>query len=211
MDILKEKIFQKKYKNISSLSINSLFKFEKNIINHISELEDKNKELDIIYLNYFNLKKQINCSIEYEKNYLIEIKNKKDNYDINDIKNKLSYLKKEYTTLLYQTNIISFVKKTKELEEKIILITENTNKNELNSKLYEMKQKRNKIVKTSKQTGKQKTNIYSRISIDKKICWYEKQIELLTQNKMILDNHIYCLENLYKDCIRKRKLDTTSF
>ena len=83
------------YNNIEHLDIGTLFKLEENVIKNIYKLENKNKELDIMYLKYQTLKTKLKEKVNTEKNLLIKINSQKEEYIKNDEKRKLLYLTKE--------------------------------------------------------------------------------------------------------------------
>ena len=200
------------YNNIEHLDIGTLFKLEENIIKNIYKLENKNKELDIIYLKYQELKNSLKEKVTKEKNLLIKINSQKEEYDKNDDKRKLLYLTKEYNFLLEQTNTKLLVDRIKETDKKINLVRQELKDRKLTIQYNKLKNKYSKIIIfiNSEKFDNKIDVIPSNVNTEEKIIWYQNRIEELIEKKMIFDNYIFSLENLYKDIIEKRMLDITS-
>lgn len=198
--------------NIEHLDIGSLFKLEENIIKNIYKLENKNKELDIMYLKYHTLKNKLKEKVINEKKLLIKISGQKEEYDKNDEKRKLLYLTKEYNALLEQTNTKDLMDRINELEQKINLIREELKDRRLTMHYNKMKAKYSKIIifVNSEKFDNKIDVIPNNLGVEEKIMWYEKRIEEIIEKKMIFDNYLFSLENLYNDIIEKRMLDITS-
>ena len=200
------------YNNIEHLDIGTLFKLEENIIKNIYKLENKNKDLDIIYLKYQELKKSLKEKVTNEKNLLIKINSQKEEYDKNDKKRKLLYLTKEYNFLLEQTNTKILMDRIKEIDSKVELLKKELKDRRLTMQYNKLKNKYSKIIIFI--NGEKFDNkidiIPSNVSTEEKIIWYQNRIEELIEKKMIFDNYIFSLENLYNDIVEKRMLDITS-
>lgn len=200
------------YNNIEHLDIGSLFKLEENIIKNIYKLENKNKELDIMYLKYQTLKTKLKEKVNIEKNLLIKINSQKEEYIKNDEKRKLLYVTKEYNSLLEQTNTKDLINRIKELDQKINLIKEEFKDRKLTLQYNKIKTKYSKIIifVNSEKFDNKVDIIPNNLSVEEKIIWYEKRIEEIIEKKMIFDSYLFSLENLYKDIIEKRMLDVTN-
>lgn len=198
--------------NIEHLDIGSLFKLEENIIKNIQKLENKNKELDIMYLKYHELKNKLREKVINEKNLLIKINGQKEEYDKNDEKRKLLYVTKEYNSLLEQTNTKDLMDRIREVERKINLVKEELKDRRLTMQYNKVKSKYSKIIifVNGEKFDNKMDIIPSNLSLEEKIVWYEKRIEEAIEKKMIFDNYLFSLENLYSEIIEKRMLDITS-
>ena len=198
--------------NIEHLDIGSLFKLEENLINNIYKLKAKNKDLDIIYLKYHELKNKLNKKVENEKNLLIKINGQKEEYDKSDIKRKLIYLNKEYNFLIEQTNTKKLVERIKDLEQKINLLKGEIKDRKLTIEYNKIKNNYSKIIifVNGEKFDNKIDVIPTNLPIEEKIVWYEKRIEETIEKKMIFDNYIFLLENLYNNILEKRMLDITS-
>lgn len=198
--------------NIEHLDIGSLFKLEENIIKNIQKLENKNKDLDIIYLKYHELKNKLKEKVSSEKNMLIKISGQKEEYDKNDEKRKLLYVTKEYNSLFEQTNTKDLMDRIKEVEQKINLVKEGLKDRRLTMQYNKIKSKYSKIIifVNGEKFDNKIDIIPNNLSLAEKITWYEKRIEEIIEKKMIFDNYLFSLENLYKDIIEKRMLDITT-
>lgn len=200
------------YNNIEHLDIGTLFKLEENIIKNIYKLENKNKDLDIIYLKYQELKNSLKEKVINEKNLLIKINSQKEEYDKNDEKRKLLYLTKEYNFLLEQTNTKILIDRINEMDRKVELLKKELKDRRLTMQYNKLKNKYSKIIIfiNSEKFDNKIDIIPSNVSTEEKIIWYQNRIEELIEKKMIFDNYIFSLENLYKDIVEKRMLDITS-
>lgn len=198
--------------NIEHLDIGSLFKLEENTIKNIQRLENKNKDLDIIYLKYRELKNKLNEKVINEKKLLIKINSQKEEYDKNDEKRKLLYLTKEYNSLLERTNTKNLMDRIKEVDQKINLVREELKDRRLTMQYNKIKSKYSKIIifVNGEKFDNKIDVIPSNLNLDEKIVWYEKRIEEIIEKKMIFDNYLFSLENLYKDIIEKRMLVITN-
>lgn len=199
-------------KNIEQMDISSIFKLEKNIRNNIYNLENSNKDLDIIYLNYQTIKSNIKNKIRSEKNILIKLDNNKDNYNKDNLRQKLLFLTKEYNFLIEQTNTKLLVEKIETLESKIQILMDGIDDKNILSKYDKVKKQYNKIVifTNSEKFGKKDDIVPNNVDITQKIEWYREEIETLLEKQMIFDKYIYLLENFYSDLLEKRMLDFTS-
>lgn len=199
--IRKEKFYDS---DISLLDITSLFKLEKNIITYTNELQSNNKNLDLIYFKYYELKNKINSAIKYNKDILVQINAQKKKYDLKNNYEKLNYQKKLYKLLCYQTSKSILLKQIKEMESAITILLDDLDNSYFNDKFINIKNKNNitKVMKT-------KNNSPYKLSINEKITWYENKIEEKVKIKMIFESYMFSLENLYKDIIEKKMLDIT--
>jgi len=197
--------------NIEHLDIGSLFKLEENIIKNIQKLENRNKDLDIIYLKYHELKNKLNEKVCNKKKLLVKINVQKEEYDKSELKRQLLYLTKEYNSLLGQTNTKDLVDRIKEIDKKINLIREELKDRRLTMQYNKIKSKYSRIVIfiNSEKFDNKIDVIPNNLSLEERIMWYEKRIEEVVEKKMIFDNYLFSLENLYKDVIEKRMLDIT--
>lgn len=201
--IKNEKIYNN---DISLLDISSLFKLEKNIITYINELQCNNKNIDIIYFKYHEMKDKINSTIKANKDILIEINNQKKKYDLTNNYQKLNYQKKLYKLLCYQTNNSILINQIKEIEFAITLLLDDLNNCNLKSKFNNIKDKNEKKIKKVMHS---KNNNPYKLTINEQITWYENKIEEKIKIKMIFESYIFSLENLYKDIIEKKMLEIT--
>jgi len=197
--------------NIEHLDIGSLFKLEENIIKNIQKLENRNKDLDIIYLKYHELKNKLNEKVCNKKKLLVKINVQKEEYDKSELKRQLLYLTKEYNSLLGQTNTKDLVDRIKKIDKKINLIREELKDRRLTMQYNKIKSKYSRIVIfiNSEKFDNKIDVIPNNLSLEERIMWYEKRIEEVVEKKMIFDNYLFSLENLYKDVIEKRMLDIT--
>ncbi len=198
-------------KNIENLDISSIFKLESKIKNNIYNLENSNKDLDIIYLNYQNIKSNISNKIEKEKNMLIKIDDNKYNFDKQDLRKHLLFLSKEYNFLLEQTNTKFLIDKINKLESKIEILMEGLKDKNINIKYNKIKKEYEKIVIfiNSEKFDKKSSIVTNNVDISQKIERYKLEIENLIEKQMIFDKYIYLLENLYSDLLEKRMLAFT--
>lgn len=198
--------------NIEHLDIGSLFKLEEKIIKNIQRLENKNKDLDILYLKYNELKNKLKEKVNNEKKLLIKISSQKEEYDKNDQKRKLLYLTKEYNSLLEQTNTKDLIDRIKEAEQKINYVKEELKDRKLTIQYNKIKSKYSKIIIfVNGEKFDNKIDILpNNLNLEEKIIWYEKRIEEVIEKKMIFDSYLFSLENLYSDIIEKRMLDITT-
>lgn len=201
--IKKEKIYNN---DISSLDIASLFKLEKNIITYTNELQSNNKNLDLIYFKYYELKNKINNAVKYNKDILNQISSQKKKYDLTNNYQKLNYLKKLYKLLCYQTSKYILLKQVKEIENVITLLLDDLNSSDLNNKFSNIKNKNEKKIK---KVIHSKNDSPYKLSTNEKITWYENKIEEKIKIKMIFESYMFSLENLYKEIIEKKMLDIT--
>lgn len=198
-------------RNIEHMDISSLFKLENNIVNNINKMKENTKDLDIIYLNYKNLKKRIDSKINNDKELLIKINSRKDDYDKKDERKKLVFLTKEYNFFLEQTNTKELNKKISNLEKRINFLRENLKDNKLTLEYKKIKEQyKNILIFINSEKFDNKVDIIpSNLNNKEKINWYEKRIEELIEKQMIFDKYIYLLENLYNDILNKKMLDIT--
>ncbi len=198
--------------NIEHLDIGSLFKLEEKIIKNIQRLENKDKDLDILYLKYNELKNKLKEKVNNEKKLLIKISSQKEEYDKNDQKRKLLYLTKEYNSLLEQTNTKDLIDRIKEAEQKINYVKEELKDRKLTIQYNKIKSKYSKIIIfVNGEKFDNKIDILpNNLNLEEKIIWYEKRIEEVIEKKMIFDSYLFSLENLYSDIIEKRMLDITT-
>lgn len=201
--IKKEKIYNS---NVASLDIASLFKLEKNIITYTNELQINNKNLDLIYFKYYELKNKINNAIKYNKEILIKINSQKKTYDLKNTYKKLNFQKKLYKLLCYQTSKSILLEQIKEIENAITLLLDDLNSSILNNKFNNIKNKNKKnIIKIMNN----KNDSPYKLSTNEKITWYENKIEEKVKIKMIFESYMFSLENLYKEIIEKKMSDIT--
>ena len=59
--------------DLEGLDINTMFKLETEIIDDINQLQEKYKNLDLIYFNYNKMKNKIKNKIEDKKKLLVKI------------------------------------------------------------------------------------------------------------------------------------------
>ena len=198
-------------RNIEHMDISSLFKLENNIVNNINKMKENTKDLDIIYLNYKNLKKRIDSKINNDKELLIKINSKKDDYDKKDERKKLLFLTKEYNFFLEQTNTKELNKKINNLEKRINFLRENLKDKKLTLEYKKIKEQyKNILIFINSEKFDNKVDVISNnLNNKEKIDWYEKRIEELIEKQMIFDKYIYLLENLYNDILKKKMLDIT--
>ncbi|MBE6152617.1 MAG: hypothetical protein E7166_00110 [Firmicutes bacterium] len=198
--------------NLEHLDIGSLFKLEENIIKNICKLENKNKDLDIIYLKYQDLKNSLKEKIISEKKLLIKINSQKEEYDKSEEKRKLLYLTKEYNFLLEQTNTKTLMSRIKEIDKKVELLRKELKDRKITMQYNKIKSKYSKIIIfiNSEKFDNKTDVIPNNINMEEKIIWYENRIEEIIEKKMIFDNYIFSLETLYKDIVEKRMLDITN-
>ena len=199
----KEKIYNN---DISSLDIASLFKLEKNIITYTNELQSNNKNLDLIYFKYYELKNKINNAVKYNKDILTQISSQKKKFDLTNNYQKLNYQKKLYKLLCYQTSKSILLKQGKEIENVITLLLDDLNSSDLNNKFSNIKNKNEKKIK---KVIHSKNDSPYKLSTNEKITWYENKIEEKIKIKMIFESYMFSLENLYKEIIEKKMLDIT--
>ena len=198
-------------RNIEHMDISSLFKLENNIVNNINKMKENTKDLDIIYLNYKNLKNKIDSKINNDKELLIKINSKKDDYDKKDERKKLLFLTKEYNFFLEQTNTKELNKKISDLEKRINFLRENLKDKKLTLEYKKIKEQyKNILIFINSEKFDNKVDVISNnLNNKEKIDWYEKRIEELIEKQMIFDKYIYLLENLYNDILKKKMLDIT--
>lgn len=198
-------------RNIEHMDISSLFKLENNIVNNINKMKENTKDLDIIYLNYKNLKNKIDSKINNDKELLIKINSKKDDYDKKDERKKLLFLTKEYNFFLEQTNTKELNKKINNLEKRINFLRENLKDKKLTLEYKKIKEQyKNILIFINSEKFDNKVDVISNnLNNKEKIDWYEKRIEELIEKQMIFDKYIYLLENLYNDILKKKMLDIT--
>ena len=198
-------------RNIEHMDISSLFKLENNIVNNINKMKENTKDLDIIYLNYKNLKNKIDSKINNDKELLIKINSKKDDYDKKDERKKLLFLTKEYNFFLEQTNTKELNKKISNLEKRINFLRENLKDKKLTLEYKKIKEQYKNILIfiNSEKFDNKADAIPNNLNNKEKIDWYEKRIEELIEKQMIFDKYIYLLENLYNDILKKKMLDIT--
>lgn len=198
-------------KNIEHMDITSIFKLENNIINKLDRINEKNKDLDIMYLNYRKLKSKIKSNIDNNKDLLIKINMYKEEFDKSDSRKKLLFLTKEYQFFQEQTNTKYLTDKIDGLENRINFIRENLKDRKITMQYNKIKsQYKNILIFINSEKFDNKSDIIpNNLGIDEKILWYEKRIEELIEKQMIFDKYIFLLENLYNDILKKRMLDIT--
>ena len=196
---------------IDKIDIDSLFDLEEETFKKINKLENKIKEIDVIYLKYDSYKDIFKKRILNDKNLLIRIQTKKEEYENGNKKDKLLFLKKEYKILLRLSNYNYLVNRINDIMEKIdILIKDDNdnNNNNLINRYNKIKARYDEILSILKSNLSNKNTSYE-IDIDSKIKMYQYEIKRVIKKMMIFDNYLFSLDNLYKDVIEKRMLDIT--
>ena len=195
-----------KYKNIEDLDINTIFKLESELINEISVLEDKYKNLDLIYFNYNKMKNKIKRSIEIKKEVLIKLSNQKEDFNSLEDKRKTIYLSREYTFYKEQTNTKKLVEKIKNLYSKIDFLKGDLKNRKLTLEYNKIKEKYRDIMIfiNSEKFDNKSDVIPNNLSTEEKIKWLNRGIEEYIEKQMIFDNYIFMLENYYNEVLQKR-------
>ena len=192
---------KKTYKH--NLDIGSLFNLENTIIKEIQSIKEKSQNLDLIYLNYDNMKKILNKKINSKKSELINLNNEKEEYDTTTIKKKLSYLTREYKFYLEQTDTNNYMNNIKLLHSKIEYILKISNNKKNIIKYDKVKNKYNNILAfvNSEKMCNTENIPNNEYDINKKIHWYNLRINEMIEKQMIFNNYIFLLENLYKEIV----------
>jgi len=195
---------------ISSLDVNSIFKIESKIIDDLNILKEKDKNLDLIYFNYRNLKQRINKNIEKQKENLNCISMQKEEFGNIEARKKTLYLSKEYNFYKEQTNTKDLINKIKNLHSKIDLLKSDLRDRKLSLEYNKIKEKYNSILIfiNSEKFDNKVDVIPSGGSNEEKINWYEKRIEEYIEKQIIFNNYIGLLENYYNEVLEKRISNT---
>lgn len=192
--------------NIENLDINTIFKLENEVINEINQLQEKYKNLDIIYFNYNKMKNKVKRKIEEKKDILIKLSMQKEEFNNIEAKKKAIFLNKEYMFYKEQTNTKKLVEKIKNLYSKIDILKGNMKNRKLTLEYNKIKEKYRDImifINSEKFDGK--TDIIpSNITNEEKVIWLNKRIEEYIEKQMIFDNYIFMLENYYNEVLEKR-------
>ena len=193
-------------KDIKNLDINTIFKMESDLLEEISLLEDKSKNLDIIYFNYNKMKNKIKRNIEMKKDTLSKLSQQKDKLTDLDDKKKLLYLTKEYTFYKEQTNTKKLVNKIKNLCNKIDFLKGELRNRKLTLEYNKIKEKYRDIIIfiSSEKFDNKKDILPSNLNIDEKIDWFNNRIEEYIEKQVIFDNYIVMLENYYSKVLEKK-------
>lgn len=205
-NILNEKNESNKLKNIDNLDINSIFRLESELINEINILEDKYKNLDLIYFNYNKMKNKIKRSIELKKEILVKLSIQKEEFNTLEDKKKTIYLSREYTFYKEQTNTKKLVEKIKNLYNKIDFLKGDLRNRKLTLEYNKIKEKYRDIMifVNSEKFDNKNDCIPNNLSNDEKIKWFNKNIEEYIEKQMIFDNYIFMLENYYNEVLQKK-------
>ena len=193
-------------KDIKNLDINTIFKMESDLLEEISLLEDKSKNLDIIYFNYNKMKNKIKRNIEMKKDTLSKLSQQKDKLTDLDDKKKLLYLTKEYTFYKEQTNTKKLVNKIKNLCNKIDFLKGELRNRKLTLEYNKIKEKYRDIIIfiSSEKFDNKKDILPNNLNIDEKIDWFNNRIEEYIEKQVIFDNYIVMLENYYSKVLEKK-------
>lgn len=192
--------------DLEGLDINTMFKLETEIIDDINQLQEKYKNLDLIYFNYNKMKNKIKNKIEDKKKLLVKISMQKEEFNKIETKKKAIFLSKEYSFYKEQTNTKKLIEKIKNLCNKIDLLKGNMKNRKLTLEHNKIKEKYREImifVSSEKFDGKNET-IPSNLTNEEKIEWLNKRIEEYIEKQMIFDNYIYLLENYYNEILDKK-------
>lgn len=192
--------------DLEGLDINTMFKLETEIIEDINQLQEKYKNLDLIYFNYNKMKNKIKNKIEDKKKLLVKISMQKEEFNKIETKKKAIFLSKEYSFYKEQTNTKKLIEKIKNLCNKIDLLKGNMKNRKLTLEYNKIKEKYREImifVSSEKFDGKNET-IPSNLTNEEKIEWLNKRIEEYIEKQMIFDNYIYLLENYYNEILDKK-------
>ncbi len=192
--------------DLEGLDINTMFKLETEIIDDINQLQEKYKNLDLIYFNYNKMKNKIKNKIEDKKKLLVKISMQKEEFNKIETKKKAIFLSKEYSFYKEQTNTKKLIEKIKNLCNKIDLLKGNMKNRKLTLEYNKIKEKYREImifVSSEKFDGKNET-IPSNLTNEEKIEWLNKRIEEYIEKQMIFDNYIYLLENYYNEILDKK-------
>lgn len=195
-----------KTKNIDNLDINTIFKLESEIIKEINQLEDKNKNLDIIYFNYNKMKNKVKRNIEEKKEVLIKLSMQKEEFNNSEIKKKAIYLSKEYTFYKEQTNTKNLISRIKNLYNKIDILRGDLKNRKLTLEYNKIKEKYRDIMIfiNSEKFDNKNDNIPNNLSNEEKIEFLNKGIEEYIEKQMIFNNYIFMLENYYNEVLEQR-------
>ncbi len=192
--------------DLEGLDINTMFKLETEIIEDINQLQEKYKNLDLIYFNYNKMKNKIKNKIEDKKKLLVKITMQKEEFNKIETKKKAIFLSKEYSFYKEQTNTKKLIEKIKNLCNKIDLLKGNMKNRKLTLEYNKIKEKYREImifVSSEKFDGKNET-LPSNLTNEEKIEWLNKRIEEYIEKQMIFDNYIYLLENYYNEILDKK-------
>lgn len=192
--------------DLEGLDINTMFKLETEIIEDINQLQEKYKNLDLIYFNYNKMKNKIKNKIEDKKKLLVKISMQKEEFNKIETKKKAIFLSKEYSFYKEQTNTKKLIEKIKNLCNKIDLLKGNMKNRKLTLEYNKIKEKYREImifVSSEKFDSKNET-IPSNLTNEEKIEWLNKRIEEYIEKQMIFDNYIYLLENYYNEILDKK-------
>ena len=192
--------------DLEGLDINTMFKLETEIIEDINQLQEKYKNLYLIYFNYNKMKNKIKNKIEDKKKLLVKISMQKEEFNKIETKKKAIFLSKEYSFYKEQTNTKKLIEKIKSLCNKIDLLKGNMKNRKLTLEYNKIKEKYREImifVSSEKFDGKNET-IPSNLTNEEKIEWLNKRIEEYIEKQMIFDNYIYLLENYYNEILDKK-------
>lgn len=207
LDELEERRIQKSNaNNIDSLDINTIFKLENELINDINQLQDKYKNLDLIYFNYNKMKNKIKRKIEGKKELLVKLSMQKEEFNNIEAKKKAIFLGREYTFYREQTNTKKLVERIKNLYNKIDILKGDMKNRKLTLEYNKIKEKYRDIlafINSEKFDGKT-SNMPSNFTNEEKIEWLNKRIEEYIEKQMIFDNYIYLLENYYNEVLDKK-------
>ena len=195
-----------KTKNIDNLDINTIFKLEGEIIKEINQLEDKSKNLDIIYFNYNKMKNKVKRNIEQKKEVLIKLSIQKEEFNNSEIKKKAIYLSKEYTFYREQTNTKKLMDRIKNLYNKIDILRGDLKNRKLTLEYNRIKEKYRDIMIfiNSEKFDNKNDNIPNNLNNEEKIEFLNKGIEEYIEKQMIFNNYIFMLENYYSEVLDQR-------
>ena len=195
-----------KAKDIDNLDINTIFKMESEIIKEINQLEDKNKNLDIIYFNYNKMKNKVKRNIEEKKKILIRLSMQKEEFNNSEIKKKAIYLSKEYTFYKEQTNTKNLINKIKNLYNKIDILKGDMKNRKLTLEYNKIKEKYRDIMIfiNSEKFDNKNDNIPNNLNNEEKIEFLNKGIEEYIEKQMIFNNYIFLLENYYSEVLNQK-------
>ncbi len=185
-----------------SLDIDNIFKTELSLLNDIKDIKNKTQNLDIIYLEYNDLKQKLNNKIKSKKKELIVLNNEKESIELTTARKKLSYLIHEYKFYVSQTNSKEYINTINLLHTKIEYILKSSNK-KLNDKYKKIKNKYSSIIAfiKSEQLSNNTSQCNNEWSILEKINWYNQKINELIEKQMIFNNYLFLLDDLYNELI----------
>ena len=190
-----------KKENIRHLSVDELFNTEIKLLKEIDIVKDESQNLDLLYLNYNNVKDHFNKKILDKKSKIIIINNNKELIDKSNLRKKNNYLKREYNFYLEQTNTKNYLNNIKLLHKKIEYLLNIYKSNIYNNRYSKIKNKYNNIIAFVKSENCETSKIDSSENILNQINFYNEKIENLIEKQMIFNNYIFLLESFYKDVV----------